>query len=121
MPLFGSRARRSACRLAFAPPFAKENHKELSCHSAVTTPTFVLDAHQLRHCQALQKVPYFDIAVLVEKKKENTTKASNNSVKMSTPPLPDILAQSAAAAAIADARIPPGDDYEEIREQVCCA
>jgi hypothetical protein len=26
--------------------------------------------------------------------------------------------QSAAAAAIADARIPPGDDYEEIREQV---
>jgi hypothetical protein len=27
-------------------------------------------------------------------------------------------AQSAAAAAIADARIPPGDDYEEIREQV---
>ena len=38
---------------------------------------------------------------------------------MSTPPLPDILAQSAAAAAVADARIPPGDDYEEIREQVC--
>jgi hypothetical protein len=34
------------------------------------------------------------------------------------PPFPDIVAQSAAAAAIADARIPPGDDYEEIREQV---
>lgn len=26
--------------------------------------------------------------------------------------------QSAAAAAIADAKIPPGEDYEEIREQV---
>ena len=37
---------------------------------------------------------------------------------MSTPPLPDIPSQSAAAAAVADARIPPGDDYEEIREQV---
>mmetsp|Transcript_15667 Transcript_15667/g.28308 ORF Transcript_15667/g.28308 Transcript_15667/m.28308 type:complete len:146 (+) Transcript_15667:189-626(+) len=36
---------------------------------------------------------------------------------MSSPPMPDILAQSAAAAAVADARIPPGDDYEEIREQ----
>jgi len=36
---------------------------------------------------------------------------------MSTPPPSDL---SAAAAAIADAKIPPGEDYEEIREQVCC-
>ena len=35
---------------------------------------------------------------------------------MSTPPPGDL--QSAAAAAIADAKIPPGEDYEEIREQV---
>jgi len=27
---------------------------------------------------------------------------------------------AAAAAAVADSKTPPGDEYDEIREQVCC-
>lgn len=36
------------------------------------------------------------------------------------PPAATTTAPMDASAAIADAKVPPGEDYEEIREQVCC-
>ena len=46
-------------------------------------------------------------------------RVKKNKGKMVTPTAPAGATTMDSSAAIADAKVPPGEDYEEIREQVC--